>query len=96
MQEMRAEYKLLIGLGIIFTFILLFFLLKTNYFQKISNKYKESKLVTCNDETSNKGIEPFNSLLLLNIPCIFTIRGLATSSLPIGSNSVLCIILRPL
>jgi len=60
MQEMRAEYKLLIGLGIIFTFILLFFLLKTNYFTKMSNKYKESKLVTCTEEKQKKGIEYTN------------------------------------
>ena len=66
MQEMRAEYKLLIGLGIIFTFILLFFLLKTNYFEKISNKYKESKLVTCNEEMEEKGIEYTNYTCTIN------------------------------
>ena len=60
MQEMRAEYKLLIGLGIIFTFILLFFLLKTNSLKKIFNKYKESTLVTCTEESAKKGIEYTN------------------------------------
>lgn len=62
MQEMRAEYKLLIGLGIIFTFILLFFLLKTNSFKKLFNKYKESTLVSCTEETIKKGIEYTNYL----------------------------------
>lgn len=60
MQEMRAEYKLLIGLGIIFTFILLFFLWKNNYFSKLVSKYKENKLVSCTNQTSKKGIEYTN------------------------------------
>lgn len=60
MRQVRAEYKLLIGLGVVFTFILLFSLIKTNSGRKVLNKYKESKLVTCKSETLNKGIEYTN------------------------------------
>jgi len=57
MKKMRKEYKLLIGLGIVFVIVLAIILLKEDYIGKFIDKQKEKELISCHNLSYTKGIK---------------------------------------
>jgi len=57
MKTWRTEYKILLALGVVFLITLVFFLIKNDTFEKMTQSYKQKQMTKCTKTTTTKGIE---------------------------------------